>query len=138
MNTKSRTEAKKDFEKDFLKLMNNSLLRKTVEYVRKHRGIKLVTADKKNQLVSEPNYSATKLFSEILLAIKKKKIKVKIKKPIYSGLPIIETSKTLMHEFWHDYIKPKYQNNAQLCYMDATGCPKKTLHGFKSLFFDVM
>ena len=47
MNTKSRTETKKDFEKDFLKLMNNSLLRKTVEYVRKHRYIKLVTADKK-------------------------------------------------------------------------------------------
>ena len=69
MNTKLRTEAKNDFEKDFFKLMNNSVFRKNMENVRKQRDIKLVTADKKrNQLVSEPNYHATKWFSEGFLA----------------------------------------------------------------------
>ena len=66
MNTKLTTEAKNDFEKDFFKLMNNSVLGKTMENVRKHRDIKIVTTDKrKNQLVSEPNYHTTKWFSEI-------------------------------------------------------------------------
>ena len=88
--------------------------------VRKHRDIKLVTADKRwNQLVSEPNYNTTKWFSEALLAIEMKKIKVKMNKPVYLGLLILEISKTLMYEFWYDCIKPKYQNNAKLHYMDT-------------------
>ena len=71
--------------------------------VRKHRDIKLVTTDKRrNQLVSEHNYHTTKFFSENLLAIEMKKIKIKMNKPIYLGLSILEISKTLMHEFWYD------------------------------------
>ena len=63
INTKLRTKAKNDFEKDFFKLMNNSVFRKTMENVRKHRDIKLVTTDKRrNELVSEPNYHPTKWF----------------------------------------------------------------------------
>ena len=78
MNTKIRTEAKIDFEKEFFKLMNNSVFGKAMEDVRKHRDIKLVTTDKKiNQLISEPNYHATKYFSEDLLAIEMKKKKSK-------------------------------------------------------------
>ena len=101
MNTKKRAEAKNDFEKDFSKLMNNSISGKTMENVRKHRDIKLVTIDKRrNQLVSEPNYHATKWFSEDLLAAEMKKIKVKMNKPIYLGLSILEINKTLMYEFW--------------------------------------
>ena len=100
--------------------MNNSVFGKTMENVRKHRDIKLVTTDKtRNRLVSEPNYHATKWFSEDLLAIEMKKIKVKMNKPVYLGLPILEISKTLMYEFLYDFIKPKYQNNAKLCYMDT-------------------
>ena len=73
-------------KKDFFKFINNSVLGKTMENVRKHRDIKLVTTDKRrNQLVSEPNYHATKWFSENLLAIEMKKIKVKINKPVYLG-----------------------------------------------------
>ena len=74
MNTKLRTEAKNDFEKDFFKLMNNAVFGKTMENVRKHRDIKLVTTDKRrNQLASEPNYHTTKYFSENLMAIEMKK-----------------------------------------------------------------
>ena len=76
MNTEVRKQAKNDFEKDFFKLMNNSVFGKTMENVRKHRDIKLVTTDKRrNQLVSEPNYHTTKWFSESLLAIEMKKNK---------------------------------------------------------------
>ena len=78
MNTKLRTEAKHKFEKDFFKLINNSAFGKTMENVRNHRDIKLVTTDiRRNKLVSEPNYHTTKQFSENLLAIEMKKNKSK-------------------------------------------------------------
>ena len=80
MNTELRKQAKNDFEKDFFKLMNNAVLGKTMENVRKHRDIKLVTTDKRrNQLVPEPNYHTKKWFSENLLATKMKKTKLKTK-----------------------------------------------------------
>ena len=100
--------------------MNNSVFGKTMVNVRKHRHIKLVTAEKRrNQLVSEPNYHTTKYFSENLLPMQMKISKVKMNKPLYLGFSILEISKTLMYEFWYDYIKPNYQNNAKLCYMDS-------------------
>ena len=120
MNTKLRTEAKNDFEKDFFKLMNNAVFGKTMENVRKHRDIKLVTTDKRrNQLASEPNYHTTKYFSEHLMAIEMKATKVKMNKPIYLGMLILDISKTLMYKFWYDYIKSKCQDKAKLCYMDT-------------------
>ena len=120
MNTELRKKAKNYFEKDFVKLMNNAVFGKTMENMRKHRDIKLVTTDKRrNQLVAEPNYHTTKWFSENLLAIEMKKTKVKMNKPIYLGLSILEISKTLMYEFWCDYMKPKYGDNVKLCYMDT-------------------
>ena len=87
MNTELRKKTKNKFEKDFFKLMNNSDFGKTIENVRKHRDIKLVTTDKRrNQLVSEPNYHTTKYFSENLLAIEMKKTKAKMNKPVYLGM----------------------------------------------------
>ena len=91
-----------------------------MENVRKHRNIKLVTTDKRrNQLASKPNYHTTKYFSENLIAIEMKKKKVKINKPACLGMSILDISKTLMYEFWYDFIKPKYQDRAKLCYMDT-------------------
>ena len=93
--------------------MNCAVFRKTMENVRKHRDIKLVkTKRRRNYLVSEPNYHTKKWFSESLLAIEMKKIKVKMNKHVYLALSVLEISN-------YDYIKPKYQYNAQLCYMDA-------------------
>ena len=120
MNTELRKKAKNDFAKDFFKLMNNAVFGKTMENVRKHRDIKLVTTDKtRKRLVSEPNYHTTKWFSENLLAIEMKKTKVKMNKPIYLGLLILEFSKILMYEFWYGYMKSKYGDNVKLCYMDT-------------------
>ena len=120
MNTELRKEAKNDFEKDLFKLMNNSVFGKAMENIRKHRDIKLVTADKKrSKLVSEPNYHTINLISEDLSIIEMKKTKVKMNKPIYLGLSILEISKTLMYKFWYDYMKPKYNDNVKLCYMDT-------------------
>ena len=83
MNTKLKTEVKNDFEKDFFKLMNNSVFGKTMENVRKHRYIKLVTTNgRRNKLVSVPNYHTTKHFSENLLAIEVRKTKVKMNKSV--------------------------------------------------------
>ena len=120
MNPKLRKEAKNDFEKDFFKLMNNSAFGKIMENLRKHGDIKLVTTDeKRNKLVSEPNYHTTERFSENLLAIEMKKTKVKMNKPIYLGMSILDISKTLMYKFWYDCFKPKYRDRAKLCYMDT-------------------
>ena len=108
MNTKLRTEAKNDFEKDFFKLMNNAAFGKTTENVRKDRDIKLVTTDKiKIQLASESNYHTSKHFSENLTAIEMKKPKLKMNKPLYLGIPILDISKTLIYEFRYYYIKPR-------------------------------
>ena len=88
--------------------------------VRKQRDIKLVTTDeRKNKLVSEPNYHTTKQFSENLLVIEMKKTKVKMNKPVYLVMSIVDISKTLMYEVWYDYIKPKYKGKSKSCYMDT-------------------
>ena len=100
--------------------MNNAVFGKTMGNITKHRDIKLVTTDKRrNQLVSEPNYHTTKHFSEEFFPIEKKKTKVRINKSVYLGMSILNNSETLMYEILYDYIKPKYQDNAKLCYMDT-------------------
>ena len=118
---------------DYIKIKNEKLLLKcfncnnrktifgkTIENIRKYRDIKLVTTDKKrSKLVSEPNYHTINLISEDLSIIEIKITKVKMNKPIYLGLPILEISKILMYEFWYDYMKPKYDKNVKLCYRDT-------------------
>ena len=120
MNTESRKHAKNNFEKNFFKLMNNSVFEKIMENIRNHRDIKLVTSDKRrNILVSEPNYHSSKYISKDLMIIEMRKAEVKMNKPIYLSQAILDISKTIMYKFWYDYIKPKYGDNAKLCYMDT-------------------
>ena len=103
--------------------MNNAVFRKTMENVRKHRDIKLVTTERRrNYLVSEPNYHTTKFFTGYLLAMEmKKKTEILKNKPVYLGLSILELSKILMYKSWYDYVKPKYGKKAKLSYMDTDG-----------------
>ena len=96
--------------------------------------IKLVTSDKRRKrLVLEPNYHSHKKFSEHLMAIEMKKTKVKIIKPIYLGMSILDISKTLMYEFWYDYIKPKHGERAKLCYRNTDSF---VVHTFTEDFFE--
>ena len=112
MNTELRKNAKNEFEKDFYKLKINSIYGKTVQNDRKHRDIKLVTAEnKRNKLASEPNYHSTKCIS--------KQTEVKTNKSIYLRQAVLDLSKTLMFEFWYDYLKPMYGDKIRLCYTDT-------------------
>ena len=89
--------------------MNNSVFVKIMENVRKHRGIKFVTTNRRSCQVAEPNYHATKWFSE----------NQKMDKSMYLGLLILDISKIAMYECWYDFIKPKYGNKPKLCYTDT-------------------
>ena len=85
--------------------MNNSVFGKTMENLRNHRDIILVTSDKRRKrLLSEPNYHSHKNFSDHLMGIKMKKIRIKMNKPLYLGASILDISKTLMYEFWYNYL----------------------------------
>ena len=120
MNTELRKNAKNESEKEFFKLMNNSAYGKTMENVRNHRDIRMITTEKRrNILASEPNYHATKYISPYLLIMEMKKSEITINKPIYLGQAILDLSKTLIYEFRYDYIKPMYGDKARLCYTDT-------------------
>ena len=100
--------------------MNNAVFGKTMEIVRKHRNINLATTQRKiNYLVSEQNYHTTKFFTENLLAIEMRKTQILMNKPVYLGLSILDLSETVIYEFWYDYGKPKFGENAKLYYMDT-------------------
>ena len=120
-NTQLRTKAKNDFEKDFFKLMNNSIFGKMIENIRKHRHIKLVTAEEKYlRRVMKPNFKSGIRFYENLMGCEMGKIKVVMKKPIYLSQAILDLSQIVMYEFHYDYMKPKYDGeNLKLCYMDT-------------------
>ena len=117
-NTKLRTAAANDFEKDFYKLMNNSVFGKTVENIRKHRNIKLVTnREAYLKLVMKPNFESGILFGENLMGCEMGKIKVVMNKPVYLGQAILDLSKIVMYEFHYDYMVP-YWEKLDLCYME--------------------
>ena len=119
-NTQLRTQAKNDFEKDFYKLMDNSVFGKTMESVQKHRNIKLVTSKEAYlRTVMEPNFKSGVLFGENLMGCEMGKIKVVMNKPVYLGQAILDLSKVIMYEFHYDYMVPKYGEKLNLTYMDT-------------------
>ena len=99
--------------------MNNAIFGKAMENVRKHRNVNFVTTEKRrNYLMSEPNYHATKFFTENLSAIEMRKTQILTNKAVYLSLAILDLSETVMHEFYYDYVKSKYGENAKLFYMN--------------------
>ena len=120
-NTQLRTAATNDFEKDFFKLMNNSVFGKTMENIKKHRNIKLVMTEEKYLcMVMKPNFKSGVLFGENLMGCEMGKIKVVMNKPVYLSQAILDLSKIVMYEFHYDYMVPKYGlEKLKLCYRDT-------------------
>jgi len=118
-NTEMRTNAKNSFEKDFFKLMNNSVFGKTMENLRKRVNIELVTNEKRlNKLSAKPTYVSSKIFNENLVAVHTKKERLLLDKPSYVGMCILDLSKTKMYDFHYNYIKKKYPDS-QLLFTDT-------------------
>ena len=118
-NTHKRAGAKNAFEKDFFKLMNNSVFGKTMENLRKRSNIQLVTnPEKMERLAARPTYISHKIFHENLVAVHSKQTKLLLNKPSYVEMCILELSKTLMYDFHYNYIKKKYPE-AQLLFTDT-------------------
>ena len=120
LNTKLRKDAKNEFEKDFFKLMNNTVFGKTMENIRNHKDINLVTSDKKYlKYVMKPNFKDGHPFSKHLLAVEMGKGEITMNKPVYLGQVVLDISKTLTYEFYYDYMRAKYGTKVRLCYMDT-------------------
>ena len=119
-NTKKRAGAKNSFEKDFFKLMNNSVFGKTMENLRKRQDIKLVTdKEKLAKWASRPSFVSSKIFNEDLVAVHKIKPTLTLNRPAYVGMCILDLSKTLMYDFHYNYIKSKYGDKARLLFTDT-------------------
>ena len=121
-NTRLRTLATNEFDKDFFKLGNNSLFGKTFEDQTKHCIVELVTSLKRiKKLSSRPNLKGVKIFGEELVSMHMSLSEVTIKKPIYVGATVLDTSKIPMYNFHYRFIKEKYGDNAKLLDMDTDG-----------------
>ena len=119
-NTIKRAQAKNSFEKDFFKLMNNSVFGKTMENIRKRVDVRLITDEKKLlKMASKPTYVSSKIFNENLVAVHKIKETLNLNRPAYVGMCILDLSKTLMYDFHYNYIKEKYGDKAKLLFTDT-------------------
>ena len=119
-NTCKRKDAKNSFEKDFFKLMNNSVFGKTMENLRKRCNVKLVTDEKQLlKLSSKPTFVSSKIFNENLVAVNSKLERLKLDKPSYVGMCILDLSKVLMYDFHYNFIKKKYGEGAKLLFTDT-------------------
>ena len=124
MNVNLRTQAKNNFEKDFYKLMNNSVFGKTMENIRNRVNIKLVNTEEQfKKLTAKPNYESRKILNdndnESLVSVHMKKTSLTMNKPVYLGMSILDLSKTLMYDFHYNYVIAKYGNKAKLLFTDT-------------------
>ena len=117
LNTQLRTKGTNDFEKDFFKLMNNSVFGKTMENIRNRQEIKLCNSEEQvKSLIGKPNYKRRTIFSENLVAVHMNLTELIFNKPIYVGMSILDLSKELMYDFHYNYIKKKYESKAELLF----------------------
>ncbi|XP_025074843.1 uncharacterized protein LOC105430305 [Pogonomyrmex barbatus] len=123
LNTERRTRASNEFEKNLYKLMNNTVFGKTMENVRDHVDVRLVTRwDGRygaKALIAKPNFHSWSVFDENLMAVELHKFEVKFNKPIYVSICILEISKMRLYEFHYDYMIPLYRSKYKIMYMDT-------------------
>ncbi|XP_054275117.1 uncharacterized protein LOC128994527 [Macrosteles quadrilineatus] len=120
LNTDMRTKATNDFEKDFFKLMNNSVFGKTMENIRNRVDIRLATQDRQiEKWVARPNFKSSTVFTENLAAIHMSKTTCYFNKPIYVGMSVLDISKTFLYDFHYNVLKKKYGNRVRVEYTDT-------------------
>ena len=119
LNTEKRKAAKNPFEKDFYKLMNNSVFGKTMENMRKRINVKPCTTVRTfKKQVTKSQFHLFKIFNEDLVGVHLNITTLELKKPIYVGLSILDIGKTLMYDFHYNYVKTKYPK-ANLLFTDT-------------------
>ena len=119
-NTELRQQAIHKSDKDFFKLMNNSVFGKTIENIRKRQNIFLVDNRKRaKRLANRPDFERATIFDKNLIAIHMKKTEIYFNKPVYVGQAILDLSKLLMFDFHYNYIKRKYKDKAELVFTDT-------------------
>ena len=110
-NTALRMKAKNSFEKDFFKLLNNSVFGKTMENIRKRVDIRLLNEEKQaRKMACRPNFKHLTIFAENLAAVYLQRTKLVFDKPVYVGMAILDLSKTLMYDFHSNYAKKKWKD----------------------------
>ncbi|EGT57546.1 hypothetical protein CAEBREN_30406 [Caenorhabditis brenneri] len=120
LNTKLRAAAENDFEKDFFKLMNNSVFGKTMENVRNRVDVHVVSdMDKVMKLAGSNNFKRRHIVNDNMILVEMAQKNIKLDKPVYVGMSILDLSKYLMYQFHYDVMQPKYGNNLKLCYQDT-------------------
>ena len=119
-NTEKRKMAKNDFDKDFFKLLNNSIYGRTLEDLRKHVYVeKISSREKLRKVLAKPNMTSFRIFDNNIVAVEIKKSVLKLSRPCYVGMAILDLSKSLMYDFYYGYLKRKYGQNVSLCMTDT-------------------
>lgn len=126
LNTELRNKASNKFEKNFFKLMVNSIFGKTIENVDKRQNIKLTTSWENvgrklgtRSLIASPAFKDCSIFDENFTAIHMKQLKVMYDKPLYLGFTILDISKLIMYNFIYNFLKPRYDKNVNILYTDT-------------------
>ena len=119
-NTEKRKNARNDFEKDIFKLLNNAVFGKTMEDKRKHLDFEIVSDERRfMKCVNNPSFKHSHIINENLVGVEKQKPKLKLDKPIFIGMSILDLSKQHMYKFYYDVMKPKYEENIRMVYTDT-------------------
>ncbi|XP_070169356.1 uncharacterized protein [Polyergus mexicanus] len=123
LNTRLRINAKNEFEKNLYKLMNNAVFGKTMENVRNHSNVRLVTRwDRRygaEAMIAKPNFYSRSVFAEDLVAVELRKLEVTFNKPIYVGMCILDISKIRLYKFHYEYMLPLYRDKCRVMYTDT-------------------
>ncbi|XP_071642938.1 uncharacterized protein [Temnothorax longispinosus] len=123
LNTGFRARASNDFEKEMYKLTNNAVFGKTMENVRDHVDVRLVTRwDGRygaEAMIAKPNFHSRTVFAENLIAVELRRLEVRLNKPIYVGMCILEISKTRVYDFHYDYMVPLHRERCKIMYTDT-------------------
>lgn len=119
-NTEMRKNAKTEMDKNLYKLLVNAVFGKTMENVRAYKTVEIVTSQKRmSKVLKKPHFERAVTFRDNLVACSVRRTKILLNKPIYIGFSVLDLSKLHMYDFHYNYMKPKYNEDAQLLMTDT-------------------